>query len=448
MKKLTTKVQVLYALGVSYAIVDQIFAQWILYFYLPPENSGLKPIMAPVLISIALAVSRFVDMITDPLIGFLSDKYNSKYGRRIPFIAVGTIPLIIVTIAFFYPPTSSERASFYYLMIVGSLFFTFYTIVGAPYNALIPEIGRTSEERLNLSTWQSVFRLSYTAIAIILPGILIKMIGGDNVLFGIRGMIIFLCVIVFIGLSITVFTVRERDYSTGEVSNVSFKDTIGIIVKNKNFILYLFGMMFFFIGFNNLRAIMNYYIEDIMGYGKQAITLASAILFGAAAICFYPTNKLSKKYGYRKIMLCCLVMLIITTSMLFFLGKIFPVNFGFILFGIIGIPLAGAAFIFPPAMLSEISTQMSEDACARIEGISFGIQGFFMKMSFLISIVILPIILVMGKGVNIITAITSGVTKVEKSGIYLASLSSVFFFIISFIFYYRYSDSKKINIKK
>jgi|GEM_PF-4283170 len=61
-------------------------------------------------------------------------------------------------------------------MMIGSLFFTFYTIVGAPYNALIPEIGRTPEERLNLSTWQSVFRLSYTAIAIILPGILIKMI--------------------------------------------------------------------------------------------------------------------------------------------------------------------------------------------------------------------------------------------------------------------------------
>ena len=126
MKKLTTKVQVLYALGVSYAIVDQIFAQWILYFYLPSESSGLKPFMAPVLVSIALAISRLVDMVTDPLVGFLSDKYNSKYGRRIPFVAVGTIPLIIVTIAFFYPPTSSEKASFYYLMLIGSLFFTFY----------------------------------------------------------------------------------------------------------------------------------------------------------------------------------------------------------------------------------------------------------------------------------------------------------------------------------
>ena len=417
MKKLTTKVQVLYALGVSYAIVDQIFAQWILYFYLPSESSGLKPFMAPVLVSIALAISRLVDMVTDPLVGFLSDKYNSKYGRRIPFVAVGTIPLIIVTIAFFYPPTSSEKASFYYLMLIGSLFFTFYTIVGAPYNALIPEIGRTPEERLNLSTWQSVFRLSYTAIAIILPGILIKMIGGNDVLFGIRGMIIFLCVIVFIGLATTVFTVRERDYSTGEVSNVSFKETIGIIIKNK------------------------------MGYGKKEITIASALLFGAAAICFYPTNKLSKKYGYRKIMLYCLAMLIVSTSMLFFLGKIFPVKFGFALFAIIGIPLAGAAFIFPPAMLSEISTQISEDTGARIEGLSFGIQGFFMKTSFLISIVTLPIILVMGNDVSILSAISSGVSKVEKNGIYLASLSSVFFFIISFIFYYKYSDSKKIEKK-
>ena len=447
MKKLTTKVQVLYALGVSYAIVDQIFAQWVLYFYLPSESSGLKPFMAPVYVSIALAISRLVDMITDPLVGFLSDKYNSRYGRRIPFVAVGTIPLIIVTIAFFYPPMSSGSVSFYYLMLIGSLFFTFYTIVGAPYNALIPEIGRTTEERLNLSTWQSVFRLSYTAIAMILPGVLIKMIGGDNTLFGIRGMIIFLCVIVFIGLVTTVFTVREREYSTGEVSNVSFKNTIGIIIKNKNFILYLFGMMFFFIGFNNLRAIMNYYVEDIMGYGKKEITIASALLFGAAAICFYPTNKLSKKYGYRKIMLYCLAMLIVSTSMLFFLGKIFPVKFGFALFAIIGIPLAGAAFIFPPAMLSEISTQISEDSGARIEGLSFGIQGFFMKTSFLISIVTLPIILVMGNDVSILSAISSGVSKVEKNGIYLASLSSVFFFIISFIFYYKYSDSKKVDKK-
>lgn len=182
--------------------------------------------MAPIFISLALAISRLVDMITDPVVGFLSDRYDSKYGRRIPFIAMGTIPLVLFTIAFFYPLRTSEMATFIYLIFVGSMFFTFYTIVGAPYNALIPEIGRTSEERLNLSTWQSIFRLVYTAIAMIIPGVLIAKIGKGDTLFGIRGMIISLCIIVLIGLFMTVFYIKEKDYSNGEVSAANFRETI------------------------------------------------------------------------------------------------------------------------------------------------------------------------------------------------------------------------------
>lgn len=438
-KRIPLSIQIFYGLGVSYAIVDQIFAQWILYFYLPPENSGLKPVMAPLFISLALVISRLVDMITDPVVGFLSDRVNTRWGRRIPFIAVGTIPLALCTIAFFYPPMGNEKAAFIYLAVIGSLFFTFYTIVGAPYNSLIPEIGQTQEERLNLSTWQSIFRLIYTAIAMIIPGVLIKAIGKGDVLYGTRGMIVSLCVIAAIGGLITVFFVPERKYSLGQNSSASFKDTMGIVFRNKQFIMYLMGLLFFFIGFNNLRAVMNYFVEDIMGYGKGAITLASALLFGMAAICFYPTNLLSRKYGYRKVMLGCLSLLIIFTIALFFLGKVIPAKFGFILFALIGIPVAGAAFIFPPAMLSEIGSIMSDKAGQRIEGVCFGIQGFFLKMAFLISILILPIILVSGSG-DILSAITGTPKGVEKSGIYFTSIVSTISFIISFIFYYKYKE--------
>ena len=261
--KLTKSTQIFYGLGVSYAIVDQIFAQWILYFYLPPESSGLKPIMAPALISIALAISRIVDMITDPTIGYLSDKVHTRWGRRIPFIAVGSIPLGLTTIAFFYPPVGNDSLSFIYLAIVGSLFFTFYTIVGAPYNALIPEIGKTMEERLNLSTWQSVFRLLYTAIAMILPGKLIEIIGKGDAVFGIRGMVIILSIISAVGGYITVFGVKENSYSNGDVSKISFRETVKSMLEYKSFIYYLLGLLFFFVGFNTLRATMNYYVEAV-----------------------------------------------------------------------------------------------------------------------------------------------------------------------------------------
>ena len=427
---LSKKTQIFYGMGVSYAIVDQIFAQWILYFYLPPESSGMKPIMAPILISIALAISRLVDMITDPAVGYISDKVNTKWGRRIPFIATGSIPLGLTTIAFFYPPATNETGIFIYLAIIGSLFFTFYTIVVAPYNALIPEIGSTMEERLDLSTWQSVFRLLYTAIAMIIPGVLIKVIGNGDSVVGIRGMVIILSTVAALGGFITVFGVREKNYSKGESSKITFKETVNLITSDKNFIYYLFGLLFFFVGFNTLRATMNYYVEDIMGYGKSQITVASAILFGMSALFFYPTNKLSKKIGYRKVMLGCLTLLTIFTIMLFMLGKIIPESFGFVLFGLIGIPVAGGAFIFPPAMLSEISSRITERTGNKIEGICFGVQGFFLKMAFMVSILVLPFILVLGG--------TNG--AVTKYGIYTTALFSAISFVIAIFFYYKYQE--------
>ncbi len=429
MRRIPISTQIFYGIGVSYAIVDQIFAQWILYFYLPPESSGLKPILAPALISLALAISRLVDMVSDPVVGYLSDKLESPWGRRIPFIAVGAIPLSLSTVAFFYPPTGSESSTFIYLSVVGSLFFVFYTIVGAPYNALIPEIGVTSEERLNLSTWQSVFRLKYSAIAMIAPGVLIKYIGKGDTLVGIRGMVILLSVLSALGILVTVVFVKEKKYSRPVEKIGHIKEILKEVAKDKNFRNYLLGLLFFFVGFNSLRAMMNYYVEDIMGYGKGMITLASALLFGSSAIFFYPINLLSRRYGYRKIMLISLVSMIILTISLVFLGRGIPKEGGFVIFGLLGIPIAGAGFIFPPAMMSDISDKISRRIGNRIEGVCFGIQGFFLKMAFLISIVSLPFMLVL-----------RGMGEVTKFGIYSAAVFSGISFMLSYIFYYKYKE--------
>lgn len=428
-KKMNLSTKIFYGLGVSYAMIDQIFAQWVLYFYLPPASSGLKVILPPLMLSIALSITRGVDVITDPLVGYLSDKTNSKWGRRIPFIAFGTIPLALSTIALFFPIFNSINGNFWYLVITGSLFFTFYTIVGGPYNSLIPEIGRNNEERLSLSTWQSIFRLLYSAVAMITPGILIKYLGKGDTLIGIRGMVIVLSIISIIGACFTIFGIKEKKYSTFNSNSINFKSSLKILIKNKDFINYLFGLLFFFIGFNTLRVVMNYYVEDIMGYGKGTITLVSALFFGVSALFFQPTAIFSKKIGYRKVMLICLSALIILSFFMYGIGKILDIKYGFIIFGLLGIPISGAAFIFPPAMLSEIGAKISEKENVRMEGLCFGIQGFFLKMAFLVSIFFLPIILSFGN---------NGI--VGKNGIYLSSIFSGFSFLISMFFYYRYKE--------
>lgn len=440
--KLTRKIQLIYGLGVSYAIIDQIFAQWVLYYYLPPENSGLKPIMAPILISLALVLSRFIDMIMDPLVGYWSDKFNSKWGRRIPFIAFGGIPLGIFTVLFFYPPHTSEISNFIHLTIVGGLFFVFYTFVGGPYNAIIPEIGHTKKDRLNLSTWQAVFRLFFTAVAIILPGILIKVLGKGNTKLGLRMMVIYLTLTALVGIYLMVFLLPEKKYSHGKKSEVSLFASLQVTLRDKNFVFYLLGLLFFFVGFNNLRASMNYYIEDIMGLGKGSITVASALMFGVSALFFYPTNKLSGKYGYRSLMILALISMAVLSMGIYQLDKLLPVKFGMVIFALMGIPLAGAAFIFPPAMLSEISSSANQNKGLKIEGMYFGIQGFFLKLAFLISIAILPVILTSGLGGSFIESLTTKPESVAKLGVYNTCLASTFFFCVSALFYFFYREDK------
>lgn len=439
-KNLSIKTQIFYGLGVSYAILDQIFVQWVLYYYLPPESSGLKPLIAPIFITITLIISRFVDMIFDPLVGYLSDNLKSPYGRRIPFIAIGAIPLVICTIAFFYP--IFIKSTPVYLTLIGSLFFIFYSVVGAPYNALIPEISKNKIDRLNLSTWQALFRLIYTAIAMITPGILIKYFGGNNTELGIRKMVISLSLFSLIGMYATVFGIKEPKKENKEIrkENLNFFKSVTTIFKNKSFVFYLLGLLFFFTGFNTLRTCINYYVEDIMLLGKTDMTIISAILFGTSAVFFYPVNRISRKLGYKKVMQISLIALIILSIFLFNLGKFIPISFGYIIFALIGIAISGAAFIFPPAMLSEIINNINNEKNLSMEGLYFGVQGFFLKFAFLISVGIVPILLVSGESIEFSKIFINEASVVQKSGIYSTTLFSTISFAISLLFYSFYKE--------
>lgn len=440
--RIPLSVQVIYGLGVSYAIFDQIFAQWVLTYYLPPQKFSFQAFMSPLFIALALIVSRFVDMVSDPLVGWWSDRTDTRWGRRIPFIAWGAVPLALSAVGFFFPPKSGGLGSFAYLAVIGSLFFIFYTIVGAPYNALIPELSASREDRLNLSTWQAVFRLVYTAVAMILPGILITTLGKGDDERGLRLMVIILSLFALIGLFVLSFGVDEKKYSGGQQSAQSLKGSLKIIFGEKPFIWYLGGLTFFFIGFNILRATMNYFVVDIMGKSPAMITPVSALFFGTSALFFYPVKKFSYKFGYRLPMLISLLALFFLSRALGMLGKGLPVDAGYIIFTLCGIPVAGAAFIFPQAMLSEISAYVSTKSKEKIGGIFFGIQGFFLKLAFLVSIAILPAILVWDGSVPFIEMMVTVPKQPEAVGIYRSAFASGICFILSFICYWFYKEKK------
>jgi len=98
--------------------------------------AGLPPWMA----GLVLMAGRFWDGINDPVVGWLSDKTNSRWGPRLPWILGAAVPLGITMAAMWWVPPGGLWLKFALFIVISTLAQCFYTAVNLPYSALAAEL--------------------------------------------------------------------------------------------------------------------------------------------------------------------------------------------------------------------------------------------------------------------------------------------------------------------
>lgn len=112
-------------------------------------NVGLG--INPALVGTLQAIPRLTDAITDPIMGYISDKTRSKFGRRRPYIFVGAIMVgLIFALMWQLPPGNSEMFYFWFFLIGSIIFYLFYTMFATPWVALGYELTSDYHERTRL----------------------------------------------------------------------------------------------------------------------------------------------------------------------------------------------------------------------------------------------------------------------------------------------------------
>ncbi len=107
------------------------------------------------LAGVAFIIGRFWDGINDPLVGILSDRFRSRWGRRRPFMLLGAVPFGVGFFLMFSPPPfEGDLAIALYYALVFILYDTAFTIVNAPYSALTAELTEDYDERASLAGWR------------------------------------------------------------------------------------------------------------------------------------------------------------------------------------------------------------------------------------------------------------------------------------------------------
>lgn len=117
----------------------------------------------PMLTGLALAVALIVDGIADPVVGSISDRWASKWGRRHPFLYASVVPMTLSYIAIWFPPFGPENQAglFGYLLVMSIVLRLSLTLLDVPTNALIAELTSDYDTRTKLSAAKT--SLSWTA---------------------------------------------------------------------------------------------------------------------------------------------------------------------------------------------------------------------------------------------------------------------------------------------
>lgn len=386
--------QIYYAIGqLGWSTLVNIIGIQLVYFYRPPEGSGLPIYITQATffvvmnaIVILAALGRLWDAVTDPWIANMSDRWKSPRGRRIPFLTVGAIPAALFCVLMFVPITREESFSnIVWLFVMQTLFYLFLTVYVTPFFALLPELGHTPNERLNLSTWISITYALGIMLAAQVPGIadaLRNSFGITDKVTSIQIATAILAGFAVICMFFPVFAINEKRYCAGaeNTSDIPLMEALKSTFKNKYFIYYVVADFAYFMGTTILTTGLLYYITVLLGLKEELMGILLPLMVVLSFV-FYPVVNLSARaIGKKLLIVASFLVISLIFFAIFFLGKMPVPNevqaYGIVILYAIPISFLG---ILPNAVLADIAEHDALKTGVRQEGMFFAARTLMQK---------------------------------------------------------------------
>jgi GPH family glycoside/pentoside/hexuronide:cation symporter len=333
----------------------------------------------------AMLIGKVCDAITDPTVGFLSDRTKSRWGRRRPWMFWGAIFLFFTMILqYTNPHIESQLWLFIYMAIAYCLLTTAYTMVNIPYGSLTPELTHDFDERTTLNA----FRMSFAVVGTFIgAGLVLKIAGafpsqdtGWTAMSGIMG------AVMLITAMITIFTVKEPKRALAEAKEQEgFFKTYAAAFRNRPFVMALATYALHIAGTSVVQGALIYYFRYIYFNGVKspqsdgAFTLALICML-APALIFIPvwtmvSRKIGKKWSYN----IGMALVAVAVLVIFLFGRQLGIGFFYLVMGIGGIGFS-TNYVMPLAIIPDAVELDYANNGVRREGAFYGVWNFMNKV--------------------------------------------------------------------
>ncbi|MDD3831758.1 MAG: MFS transporter [Clostridia bacterium] len=342
--------------------------------------------------TVIIFIGKIWDAVTDPLVGRLSDKTRSRFGRRRLYFLLGILPVFISFVMLFYSfGISSELGKAIYHTLAYMLFGTAFTIVMVPYNAILSDITSDYNERTSFTTVRMVISGASSLLCAVLPSAIIKLVGGNvNGEAQKNGYLIMALILgVFFALAWVIVFLGTKEKSNLETpQKITLRDWFGVF-KNKAYCNFLGIFLSFQIAVDLVLAIFVFYV-DLVILKYQYYEVLVGILLVFQVIFMLVNGALAQKKG-KVFPLFIGLPLWIITSLLFIFVYTDTQLWVLCIFSVLIAVGSSAGNLSTWSMLSDIYDIDEIVTGKRHEGIYSGVTTFLRKFASGVAVLVLGI---------------------------------------------------------
>ena len=384
--------------------------------------------------ALMLLIYAFIDALDNPVYGFLSDRTRTRWGRRRPWLVIGTPGLILGFIIFYNPPAFLVgNALVAYCMLFYMLTGTLDSVINANYGALFPELFRTDASRASTNALRQAFQLVAMMISIALTPMVTSAIGYGltAIIYGILGG----AVILYMSFTSQEVPVTEEDIKPGLWE--SLKD----LLMNQKFWISGLANAFYSAAMSLVLAALPFFVKYTMNIPSSQSTILFASVLLIAIGCVSVWAWLVRKFSLIPVWRAALAALALAFIPLYFANSLTT--------AIVGSVLVGFGFSGVITTMDLIGARvMDEDTQKhnqRREGIISNALGFMNRLNGLFTAVAFSLVFV-------VYGFESGAnpgTQPENAARFLLTMFPFVMMVISFGFsFFIHFDDAAVAQKK
>lgn len=316
MKKLNYKK--VFLLGIGFFAIS---VTWSIYnAFVPKILSNF--ITSTTIIGFIMTIDNYFALFLQPAVGIMSDKVDTRYGKRMPFIMIG-MPLSVVFIVLVANYKNLPMLITFIVLMNLSM-----SIFRSPVVALMPDI----TEKENRSKANSIINFM-GGIGSVIAYVLGSKLWDVNEKFPFY----LAAILVFFSFILLFNSIKERrdavQYERNEEGNVGFIQSIKEAVKNKSVLFLLLAICSWFIGFAGIETLFTLYGEKYLGIKTSAAAFSFTFISIAFLISAIPAGLLGTKFGKKKTITVGIMGIILSFIIIAFMKNILYIRGMFLICG-------------------------------------------------------------------------------------------------------------------